>query len=150
MKQLEELVGEWDVSAVLDGRTMATGTHRFTPVEGGAFLAYSGETKVADDAPQLWHDNAPTSFHVLIGLDDASGRYGYLYWDSREVRRVYEMSFEDRVWRVWGRAGEEFFQRFVGRVSDDGREIESRWERSTDGEAWELDFEGTYRRRPMP
>ena len=143
---LEVLAGEWEVSAVVDGRTVTKTRQSFEWIADGAFLLGHAETEIADDAPQVWKDNAPRSASVVIGRDDRSGRYGYLYVDSREVRRVYEMSLDDRTWRIWGRAGEAFFQRFVGTFSDDGQTIESRWERSSDAENWELDFEGTYAR----
>jgi hypothetical protein len=56
------------------------------------------------------------------------------------------MALDGNEWRVWGRAGEEFFQRFLGVISDDGSRIDTRWERSADAETWELDFEGSYTR----
>ena len=57
------------------------------------------------------------------------------------------MAFSGRDWRIWGQAGPEFFQRFSGALSEDGRRIDARWERSRDGETWQLDFELTYTRR---
>jgi hypothetical protein len=83
----------------------------------------------------------------VIGADDRSGNYGYLYADSRGVKRVYEMSFDEREWRIWGQAGPDFHQRFIATISDDRNGIDGRWERSRDGESWELDFELTYTRR---
>jgi hypothetical protein len=56
------------------------------------------------------------------------------------------MALDGNEWRVWGRPGEEFFQRFLGIFSEDGSQIETRWERSADGDSWELDFAGSYSR----
>ena len=143
---LDVLAGEWVATLAPDGTVVARTHYKFEWIENGAFMRQTGQTELTDDAPQLWRDNAPTSTIAVIGRDDRSGRYGYLYWDSRNVRRVYEMSLDGGVWRIWGRAGEAFFQRFIGQFSDDGRTIDSRWERSEDAETWELDFEGTYER----
>jgi hypothetical protein len=49
--------------------------------------------------------------------------------------------------RIWRDAG-ECHQRVEGRISDDGRLIDSRWEASQDGKLWELEFDLTYTRWP--
>ena len=42
-----------------------------------------------------------------------------------------------------------FAQRFVGEISDDGRAVDGRWEKSHDGgDTWELDFRVHLERRP--
>lgn len=146
MEELQVLIGDWTLSVEVDGRSVSSARYTFEWSADRAFLFHHGKAEISEDAPQLWRDNAPRWVSVVIGRDDRSGRYGYLYADSREVRRVYEMSFDGRDWRIWGRAGESFFQRFHGRLSEDGSTIESRWERSSDAETWELDFEATYRR----
>ena len=147
MNPLEALAHDWDVEMVPDGVVVARARIVSEWVGRDQFLLHRSETTLTDDAPQGWHDNAPTWSTVVIGTDDRSGRYGFLYADSRGVHRVYEMALDGNEWRVWGRAGEEFFQRFLGVISDDGKRIDTRWERSTDGESWELDFEGSYSRR---
>jgi hypothetical protein len=146
MPDLDVLVGEWDADAVVDGRVVATFHYRNELIEDGAFLMQRGKSKIADDAPQQWKDNAPTSSTIVIGADDNGGTYGYVYADSRGVRRVYDMSFDGKEWRIWGQSGPEFFQRFSGTLSEDANEIAGRWEHSPDGQSWELDFEATYKR----
>jgi hypothetical protein len=66
-----------------------------------------------------------------------------LYFDSRAVSRIYQMSLSDGVWKLW-REAPSFSQRFTGTFSDDGRIIRDRWEKSTDGSQWEHDFDLTY------
>ena len=57
------------------------------------------------------------------------GRETYLqhYFDSRGVARVYEMSLDAGVWRLWRGSADfsplEFSQRFAGTFSDDGKTI---------------------------
>ena len=147
MNALERLAADWDVEMVSGGAVVARARITSEWIGNDRFLLHRSQTTLPDDAPKAWRDNAPTWSTVVMGADDRSGRYGYLYADSRGVNRVYEMALDGNRWRVWGRAGEEFFQRFLGVIGDDGRRIETRWERSTDAETWELDFEGSYTRR---
>jgi hypothetical protein len=44
---------------------------------------------------------------------------------------------------MW-RAAPGFKQRFTGTVRADGDAVDARWEMSTDGVTWNLDFELTY------
>lgn len=77
----------------------------------------------------------------VIGRDDKSDEYTVLYYDSRGVSRVYQMTLENRVWRIW-RNNPEFSQRYEGRISDDYNTIISHWAKSTDdGETWNHDFD---------
>jgi hypothetical protein len=56
------------------------------------------------------------------------------------------MTLEDGEWKIWGRSGEDFFQRFSANLSDDGNTITGRWEKSSEGSEWETDFDLTYTR----
>jgi len=85
----------------------------------------------------------PPQARWLIGRDDSSGEYCVLYADARGISRVYRMSFESRLWRIW-RDAPGFCQRFEGRLSADGSIIEARWEKSVDGKTWEHDFDLKY------
>jgi len=81
----------------------------------------------------------------LIGRDESTPDYKVLYFDSRGVSRVYEMSFAGGVWKMW-RETPAFRQRYEGNISDDGNTITARWEKSSDGVRWEHDFDITYTR----
>lgn len=82
---------------------------------------------------------------TIKGCDAANGTYHQLYSDDRGVCRVYEMSIDDREWRLW-REGASFAQRFSGRFEDGGDTIAGRWEKAEDGTSYETDFELIYRR----
>jgi hypothetical protein len=58
---------------------------------------------------------------------------------------VYEMSLEDGVWKLW-RNGPDFWQRFTGKLSEDGATITGTWESSADGSSWQHDFDLVYTR----
>ena len=66
-----------------------------------------------------------------------------LYTDDRDVQRIYAMSLEDGIWKLW-RDGEPFPQRFTGEFSKNGRTIAGRWEKAEDGKTWTTDFDLTY------
>lgn len=140
--RLNALVGTWALTATIEGKQMAGGRATFDWIEDEAFLRQRAESEVARE----WVENSPFPVVTIIGLDDSSETFSYIYSDARGVSRIYEMTIEDRVWRIQGQAGPEFFQRFEGVFSDDGDTISARWDSSTDGSEWELDFELTYTR----
>ena len=107
-------------------------------------------------APFEWLDGAYLRFHAvapdpaptatwIVGHDDASETYTSLYYDSRGVSRVYQMSFGEGVWKLW-RGAPGFWQRFSRGLSDDRGSIRGAWEKSPDGSTWEHDFNRIYRR----
>ncbi len=83
--------------------------------------------------------------HCMIGADDTMETYTMLYSDSRGIARLYQMSLRDGVWQQW-RHDPTFHQRYTATFSADGRTIKGKWEKSADGEHWELDFNLTYAR----
>jgi len=125
-----------------EGDALVRGTTSFEWVESGAFLRSFADAKIPEGSP--WAGHEPFPVVVMIGLDELSDRFSYLYSDGRGVHRVYEMSFKDGDWRIWGQPGPDWYQRFIGTLADDGNRIDARWERSNDAETWELDFALTY------
>jgi hypothetical protein len=130
-KRLDKLTGKWNIVITMPTEPPLTiaGRATFEWLEGGYFLAYHSEV----DRPDF-----PTG-DSIIGCDGTMGTYIMLYSDSRGVARIYEMSLDDQVWKLW-RDDPSFPQRFSGTFSDDGRTITCRWEKSSDGANWELDF----------
>jgi hypothetical protein len=138
---LERFVGEWTMRPEAPWATGdAAGRLVFEWMEGGRFLIQRWEVPIPE---------APDGI-AIIGFDDGRGTYLQHYFDSRGVARVYEMSFDGRVWKLW-REREDFSplnfkQRFEGTFSDDGRTIEGRFDKTGDDGEWELDFHMTYSR----
>ena len=137
LRRLEPLVGEWTFEATWpDGTSWpGGGTMSFEWHESGAHLVERGTAELPE-AP------ANTS---IIGCDAANGTYFQLYADERGVCRVYGMSIDDGVWKLW-RDGAPFAQRFTGTFSGDGNTITARWEIAEDGTNFTTDFDLVYRR----
>jgi hypothetical protein len=147
LARLDALVGTWDMTAIVEGAPLGGSWSSFEWIEDGAFLRMRADAELPPDLPPEWRENAPFPVTVVIGLEDRTDRFSYLYADGRGIHRVYSMTFDGREWRIWGQSGPEFFQRFFGTLSDDGDHIEARWEKSRDGGQWDVDFEMTYARR---
>ena len=84
-----------------------------------------------------------------LRFDEGRGTLLQHYFDSRGVARVYEMTFDGRVWTLLRETPDfsplDFAQRFEGVFSEDGERIEGRWEIKHEAD-WELDFHQTYTR----
>jgi len=132
LKQLQSLIGNWTVEV-----PQFPGEHgwaTFEWLEGGAYLRFHAETP--DPAPDAT---------LIISRDESGDIYTVLHYDSRGVSRVYQMTLDDRTWKIW-RNVPGFFQRFVGTLSQDGRTIRAAWQKSSDGKSWEHDFDLIYTR----
>ena len=138
LEHLEILVGDWDMelsnaSFLPDPSDTVTGHASVEWLESGAFLVMYMGNKYPSVPDAIW----------LISRDELTINYTVLYYDSRTVSRVYEMSFSDGVWKMW-RNSPDFSQRFEGKLSDDGNIITAHWDISSDGSTWEHDFDVTY------
>ncbi len=139
LNDLEGLVGGWEIelsnaSFLPSPSDTVKGSASFTWAQDGAFLLMRS---MSDRQP------GPPAALLMIGHDDSSPDYTVLYYDSRTVSRVYAMSFADGVWKMW-REASGFWQRFEGALSQDGKTITAHWDKSSDGVAWEHDFDLTY------
>jgi hypothetical protein len=142
---LEVLVGEWSMEARFENMPPADAGARvvFEWLAGGQFLV------------QRWWvplPEAPDGI-ALIGQDPATnGRYRQHYFDSRGVARVYHMTLDDCMWKLWRDEADfsplDFRQRFTGTISRDCQVIEGAWEICHDGNSWRHDFHLTYRKQP--
>jgi hypothetical protein len=138
--RLDVLVGEWQMEA----HWLEGGRARFEWMEDGAFLVQHADAELPADSPEGLVANWPFPITTVIGLDDPSETFAYVYTDGRGVSRVYDMTLDEGEWKIWGRRKPDLLQRFLGTVSDDGQTIDGRWEQSPDGQDWELDFEIKY------
>jgi len=132
------LVGEWSLRATPPGGEPWPGEARavFEWMKGHRFLV----ERFKIEMPEF-----PDGVCVIGEADDHDGFRQY-YFDSRGVRRIYEMTLADGVWKLWRDDPDPFPQRFVGEISADGATIAARWEKAEDGSSFTTDFDLTYRR----
>jgi hypothetical protein len=134
-ERLEALIGEWTLEARPPEAPPWPGGGRvtFAWLEGAALLI------------ERWHIDMPEAPDgvAVIGCDGIGGAYYQLYTDERDVQRIYQMSLDGGVWKLW-RDGPPFSQRFTGTFSQDGTTIAGRWEIAEDGETWTTDFDLIY------
>ncbi len=137
LKSLAPLSGTWRSMAANPlerGPRRVRGRVTFEWLEGGRYLV------------QRWTNAAPFPSGIsIIGADGSTKKLVMRYFDSRGVARIYRISLARGVLKIW-RDAPGFSQRFTGRFSADGKRIDGRWEKSTDGVTWEHDFDLTYTR----
>jgi hypothetical protein len=138
LDRLDMLLGVWDMEATFEAGyfgpespaiTSHGGKTTFNWVEGRFFLVQRFVTE---------HPAAPSGL-AIIGRGEDPDAFAQHYYDSRGVARVYQMSLDRGVWKVW-RQEPAFWQRYTGVISADGTAITGAWAGSTDGRAWKHDF----------
>lgn len=138
---LQPFVGEWHMEAVFKDLPPMDADARvtFEWLPGKKFLVERWEIPVPE---------APDGIAIIGADPESEGEYLQHYFDSRGVARVYRMSFEDDVWKLWRDSADfsplDFSQRYTGTFGDDGKTIAGRWEISHDHKTWEHDFDLTY------
>lgn len=136
LRLLDFLVGEWKLVATHpDLPEAATGATSVQWLEGGAFLLVESN----------FEQPGPPNAKFVIGKDDSGDIYRVLYYDERGVSRIYKMSLDGTVWKMW-RNAPGFSQRFTATLSEDGNTMVAFWEKSSDGKKWDNDLELTYSR----
>jgi hypothetical protein len=136
LEPLNALIGSWWIEAThpFFPSTVVGGQADFEWLEGERFLLQRSRTD---------HPEFPDSL-IVFGAD--GGELSMHYFDSRGVHRVYDVSFDDGVWRMW-RHSPGFSQRFTGMFEDDGDTIAGLWKLSRDDTTWDDDLQITFRRK---
>jgi hypothetical protein len=143
LQALAPLVGEWKLLAAFGNMPPADIDARvtFEWLPGERFLIERWELPVPE---------APDGIAIIGADPESEGNYLQHYFDSRGVARVYKMSLEDGVWKLWRDEPDfsplDFSQRYTGAFSDEGKTIAGSWETRHDGKTWEHDFDLTYTR----
>lgn len=117
LKPFDLLVGEWTM----------VGTH---PAFPSAVQGHSSFEWLREGALLVWHfeweRGGPPSALSVIGHDDSVEMCSMLYSDERGVARIYQMSLEGGLWKMW-RDAPGFSQRVTGTFSDDGKHHYLSW-----------------------
>jgi hypothetical protein len=152
LTELNRLVSTWTIDVThpaLPG-VVAHGTAVAEWLEGERFLIHRA---------RIDHPDFPDSVSIVgitgrdrvesPDVDPTAGTESRLcmhYFDSRGVFRIYEVSIDDRAWRL-SRDAPGFSQRFTGVFADGGETIDGRWQLCEDDVNWKNDLQITYRRR---
>ena len=143
MSALEPFLGEWRLAAAFKDLPPSEADARvtFEWLPGEKFMIERWEIPVPE---------APDGIAIIGADPEREGNYLQHYFDSRGVARVYKMSFEEGVWKLWRDEPDfsplDFSQRYIGTFSADRKTIAGRWEICHDGRTWENDFDLTYTR----
>jgi len=147
LERLDVFVGSWELEVILPiapNQVIGGGRSVFEWLKTRRLLVQRTWLPAAE---------APDGVMVVVH-DPANDDYRQHYFDSRGVARLCRMTFDGLTWTLLRTEADfsplEFCQRFTGSFSDDGDLIRGRWEKSTDGVSWELDFDLTYRRVKGP
>lgn len=143
LDHLALLAGEWESEAThrLMPDAVIVGRATFEWLEGGHFLIWRAHYD---------HPDFPDSIGILScddmgDLRNPDGGCSLHYFDQRGVTRLYHLSAEPGVWRLW-RNAPGFSQRFTGTLNPDGKTVTGVWDFSEDGSTWEQDLRVTYKR----
>lgn len=101
LERLDVLVGEWELTMSIDGRTLSGGRATFEWMAGGGAVVYRGEAEETSDLATGLGDHSPFPTVSVIGVDDSSEQYTMLYSDDLGVSRVYQMRLSDGRWELW-------------------------------------------------
>jgi hypothetical protein len=136
-RRLRVLRGTWRV----DGRFVGGdkpmdehGTVTFRWLEKDALIVMRSSMKVQPKAVSV------------IGADDSFNTFTLLHSDERQVVRRCEMTLSARLW-TWTRRAPGFHQRFIARISANGRRMDAKVEKSVNGRKWLRDFDLVYTKR---
>jgi hypothetical protein len=134
LEPFDALVGTWDTEAkhvAVDEIVLGTAT--FEWLEGGHFLVHRSHVE---------HELFPDAICVIGGPESGEGLV-MEWFDSRGVRRTYDVSLDDGIWRWW-REAPGFDQRFSARLGRDSFEGLSELAESPGD--WREDMRVSYRR----
>jgi hypothetical protein len=136
---LDAFVGTWSMTSSFapDPADAPLAETTFEWMPGHRFLIQRWE---------VGHPAAPDGI-AIIGFDADRATLLQHYFDERGVARVYDITFDCRLWTLQRIASApDFSQRFTGTFADDGDTIVGRWDTSHDSSTWERDFDLTYTR----
>jgi hypothetical protein len=135
LEPFEALIGTWDTEAshrLVDA--VVPGHITFEWLEGGHFVVQRSHND---------HELFPDGICV-IGAPESGEGLVMEYFDSRGVRRTYDISLEDGVLRIW-RDAPGFDQRYEATLAPDS--FEGLFQLARTPGDWQDDLKMVYRRR---
>ncbi len=135
LRRLEFLIGTWRTTGrhpLVPGKTLK-GRTSFAWHEGGAFLIMQTEI----DEPKF-----PSGI-AIIGSDD-TGAFTMIYFDERQVSRIYAVTIDDKT-LTWQRHDPEMSQTLTITLGE-GDSLESEGRISKNGGPWGDDLSQVFMR----
>jgi hypothetical protein len=135
LEPFEALIGAWDTEAthpLFDG--VVPGHITLEWLEGGHFVVQRSHND---------HELFPDAI-CIIGAPETGDGLLMEYFDSRGVRRTYDIAIEDGVLRIW-RDHAGFDQRMSAPLAPDG--FEALYQLAETPAEWKDDLKVVYRRR---
>ena len=135
LEPFDALIGTWETEAkhrAVD--EIVGGSTTFEWLEGGHFLVQRSHVD---------HELFPDAI-CIIGPPEAGDGLVMETFDSRGIRRTYDTSLENGVWRIW-RDHRGFDQRFSATIGPD--QFDGLFELAETPGDWQEDMRVTYRRR---
>jgi len=135
LEPFDALIGTWETEAkhrAVD--EIVGGSTTFEWLEGGHFLVQRSHVD---------HELFPDAI-CIIGPPESGDGLVMETFDSRGIRRTYDTSLENGVWRIW-RDHRGFDQRFSATIGPD--QFDGLFELAETPGDWQEDMRVTYRRR---
>lgn len=148
LDRLDALTGQWEIEARFGAGYFGPGSPAITGGGGRTTFAWLEGRFFLTQRFTTEHPAAPSGI-AIIGAGTEPGTFTQHYFDSRGVTRVYQMTLDSGIWKLW-RQAPGFWQRYTGAISSDGMTITGAWEGSADGRKWKHDFTLTYVRLGEP
>jgi hypothetical protein len=148
LDRLDELIGHWEMEATFEAGYFGPGSPAITSGGGQTTFEWLEGRFFLTQRFVNEHPAAPSGV-AIIGAGAEPGTFTQHYYDSRGVARVYEMTLDGGIWKLW-RQAPRFWQRYTGVISADGTTITGAWEGSADGQDWKHDFGLTYIKAGKP
>jgi hypothetical protein len=142
LDRLDALIGQWEMEATFAAGYFGSGSPAITGRSGRATFEWLDGKFFLAERFVTEHPAAPSGI-AIIGVSADPEAFEQHYYDSRGVARVYQMSLDGGVWKLW-REAPGFWQRYTGVISEDGTTITGAWEGSADGRDWKHDFALAY------
>jgi hypothetical protein len=140
--RLDALIGQWEMEATFEAGYFGPDSPAFTGRGGRATFEWLEGRFFLTQRFINEHPAAPSGI-AIIGAGAEPETFTQHYYDSRGVARIYQMTLDGGIWKLW-REAPGFWQRYAGQISDDGNKITGAWEGSADGQTWKHDFGLTY------
>lgn len=141
LNRLGIFIGKWEIELIHPlFQSKIFGQTKFDWLENEKFMIQQTTMKDPD---------FPSST-IIYDYDSNVGSYVQHYFDSRGVTRLYQMNFQDDIWKLWRDTSDfsqlDFSQRFIGHINKSQDVIQGTWEKSDDGLSWEYDFRLIFRK----